>query len=234
MQTRFLPRGVLALAAGTTLALFVRAADETPAAQITFIDPSSAEGRSYRGPGEYAIDRLVMTMITDSAGAVARHTEVAALETFHLKDVPKKNGTVAGLPRITDLKFTSLKLRNPNNAPDAAEKLALAAVNVGLQRGEPPEVLVQKIEQPGKPVEWRVYKPLANIRQCGTCHGIPDEMSPELREALQKKYPEDNATGFVVGQWRGLIRVTVGEPPPPPAPKPAPAPAKSTKPAKRG
>lgn len=209
-------------------------AEETPPpAQATLVDPDSADVRPVRSPGEYAIDRLAMTMITDAAAAVSRGTEVAALQTFHLKDVPMKNGTVAGLPRILAAKLTSLKLRNPANAPDVAEQQALQYVQASLDGGVPPRILIQKVEHPGAAPEWRVYKPLANIRQCGNCHGNPEDMSPELREALQKKYPDDKATGYVTGQWRGLIRVTVGDPPTPPKPA-TPAPAKPAgKPGKR-
>jgi hypothetical protein len=198
-------------------------AEDTSASEprATLVDPTAPEARSYRSAGEYAIDRLVMTMITDSSRAVANGKEVDALATFHLKDVPKKNGTVAGLPRITALKFTSLKLRNPDNAPDFADSAALQEVKTQLAGGVPPRILVQRIERPGGASEWRVYKPLANIRQCGSCHGSMDEMSPELREAIQKKYPKDEANGYRVGEWRGLIRVTVAD-----EPKALPAPKK--------
>ncbi len=187
-------------------------AEETPATVATFVDPMSAEAKPYRATGEYAIDRLVMTMMTDSSAAVAKHEEVAALSTFHLRDVPKKNGTVAGLPRIVDMKLTSLKLRSPQNAPDAAEQLALQKVAVDLEAGNPPRVLVQKVEKADGPVEWRVYKPIANIKACGTCHGKVEDMTPELRAAIAKAYPEDKAHGYQTNEWRGLFRVTVAAP----------------------
>jgi len=198
-------------------------ADDAPPSEIkaSFVDPLAPEARSYRSAGEYAIDRLVMTMITDSARAVSDGKEVEALATFHLKDVPKKNGTVAGLPRITALKFTSLKLRNPDNAPDAADSLALQEVKNQLEGGVPPRILVQRIEPPSGGTEWRVYKPLANIRQCGSCHGPTEQLAPELRDAIAKNYPKDEANGYQVGEWRGLIRVTVAD-----EPKALPAPKK--------
>lgn len=188
--------------------------------KTTFIDPASPEARSYRVAGEYAIDRLVMTMITDSARAVLSGKEAEALDTFHLKDVPMKNGTVAGLPRIGAVKFTSLKLCNPDNAPDPAEQAALKNVQTELEGGVPPRILVQRIEGPTGTAEWRVYKPLANVRQCGSCHGPSDEMAPDLRQAFAKKYPNDAANGYRVGEWRGIIRVTVTD-----EPKALPAPS---------
>jgi hypothetical protein len=132
-----------------------------------------------------------------------------------------KEGLVGGMPRIKGMKLTSLKLRNPANAPDAAEKLALENVKTGLDAGNPPSLLVQKVTLPSGAVEWRVYKPLANIRQCGSCHAKPEEMPEDLRAALAKKYPSDQATGYSLGEWRGLVRVTVADPAPPAPPAPA-------------
>lgn len=190
---------------------------EQAGVQASFLDPDAAEARSFRNAGEYAIDRLMMTMVMDASSAVARHTEVAALATFHLKDVPMKNGTIGGLPRITAMKLTSLKVRNPANAPDAAETLALNKVQQQLERGVSPGVLVQRVELPSGSHEIRVYKPLAVIRQCGTCHADTDAQSPELRLAIQEHYPSDQATGYSLGQFRGLIRVTVADEPAPTA-----------------
>lgn len=188
-----------------------------PEIKSTFVEPTAPEATSYRNAGNYAIDRLTMTMITDCANAVTNHEEVKALATFHLKDVPMKNGTVAGLPRITALKLTSLKLRNPENAPDAAEKAALMRILGEIQGGVPSRILVQKVELADGKSEWRVYKPLANIRQCGSCHSSPAEQSPELRAALAEKYPKDESSSYELNEWRGLIRVTVADTPTPAA-----------------
>ncbi len=199
--------------------------------QATFVDPDSAEAKPYRDVGDRSIDRLAMTMITDAAGAVSRGTEVAALPNCHLKDVPMKDGTVGGLPRITAVKVTSAKLRNPENAPDAGEQAALEKYRIGIELGSPPKLLVQRVDLPNGAKEWRVYKPLVYIRQCGTCHARADEQSTELRTAIAAKYPKDEGTGYSAGQWRGLIRVTVAEPKAVPAAQPA-APAKVEPPAK--
>ena len=195
------------------LAVSLRGEKADQPVKAVFVDPDSPDARSYRTTGEYAIGRLVMTMVTDCANAVARHNELTDLPKFHLKDVPMKGGTVAGLPRITAMKLTSLKLRNPANAPDGPDELALQQFSSDLETGEPPDVMVQKITHAEGKTEWRVYKPLANIRQCGSCHGDPADMPPDLRAALEAKYPKDQAVGHRLGEWRGLIRVTVADPP---------------------
>ena len=43
---------------------------------------------------------------------------------------------------------------------------------------------------------------------CQTCHGPADSLSPELKAALAKDYPHDQATGYVAGEIRGALSVT--------------------------
>lgn len=196
----------------TTAIVALHAADPAAPVQATFLNVDSPEAKPYRDVGDRAIDRFAMTMISEAASSVARDGAVAALAVCHLKNLPTTNGFVAGIPRIKAMKLTSLKLRNPANAPDGAEQLALTKVAGDLDAGEPPNLLVQRIDLPGGAHEWRVYKPLATIRQCMPCHGRTDEQSPELTAALHERYPKDEATGYAPGQWRGLIRVTVSDP----------------------
>lgn len=202
--------GALLMAGPAMFSLY--AADPAAPIQATFVSTDSPEAKPYRDVGDRAIDRFAMTMITEASSSVARDGPVAALAVCHLKNLTNLNGFVSGVPRITDLKLTSLKLRNPANAPDAAEHLALEKVAADLEAGSPPNLLVQRIDLPGGRHEWRVYKPLAVIRQCMPCHGRADDQSAELTAALHERYPKDDATGYAPGQWRGLIRVTVSEP----------------------
>jgi hypothetical protein len=44
---------------------------------------------------------------------------------------------------------------------------------------------------------------------CLQCHGTADTIAPEVRQAIETLYPNDLATGYTVGELRGLIRVTV-------------------------
>ncbi len=44
---------------------------------------------------------------------------------------------------------------------------------------------------------------------CLQCHGTPNQdIAPETLAAIQKLYPGDKATGFKLGDLRGLWRVT--------------------------
>ncbi len=138
-----------------------------------------------------------------------------AVDVCHLKALPLTGEIIAGMPRITGVKRTSLRLRNPANAPDPAEKQALARVEKDLANGILPKVLLQRVERPGSTPEWRVYRPVGVAPACVTCHGPRESLAPDLAARLAARYPDDQATGYAAGQWRGLIRVTVAEAPPP-------------------
>jgi hypothetical protein len=50
-----------------------------------------------------------------------------------------------------------------------------------------------------------VIAPIPTLPLCLTCHGDPKSFSPELKEALGKHYPADQATGFKDGDLRGVF-----------------------------
>lgn len=220
MKTTSAASCLLGLVTGAALA----AADLPPLA-AEFVDPEAAENVEVRDIGERAINRLGLTLVNEVSVAVAKGGAEKAIDVCHLRALPLTGEILAGLPRITGVKRTSLKLRNPANAPDAAEQLALERVEKDLQNGKLPKVLVQRIDRPGGKPEWRVYRPVGVAPQCVTCHGPRESLSPELLARLTERYPQDQATGYATGQWRGLIRVSVGDAPPPPAKAAPKAPA---------
>jgi len=201
---------------GLVTAAALSAADSAPLS-AEFVDPEAAENVGVREAGERAINRLGLTLVNEVSVAVAKGGAEKAIDVCHLRALPLTGEILAGMPRITAVKRTSLKLRNPANAPDAAEQLALQRVAQDLQNGTLPKVLVQRIDGPGGKPEWRVYRPVGVAPPCVTCHGPRESLSPELLARLAERYPQDQATGYATGQWRGLIRVSVGDAPPPPA-----------------
>jgi len=198
-------------------------AAEIPAVTAVFVNPNAAENVEIRDLGGRPINRIGSTLVNEVSSAMAKGGPDKAVDFCHLKALPMTGEIITGMPRITGVKRTSLRLRNPANAPDAAEKLALARVEAEIENGNPPKVLVQRIDLPGAKREWRVYRPVGVAPQCLACHGPKDSMSPALQARLAERYPADQATDYSAGQWRGLIRVTVAEAPAAPPAKAAPA-----------
>jgi hypothetical protein len=104
------------------------------------------------------------------------------------------------------LKRTSYRYRNPLNAPDEAEEEALLFFEEAvLAGGTTPSSFVHQVSEE----EYRYYQPLFLGEFCLQCHGSPEAMDPEVREALAQKYPGDLATGYEAGDFRGVVRVSV-------------------------
>lgn len=178
-------------------------------------DPTTAQ---IRQSGERLIDRIGGSLMVEVERTLATKGLDESVEVMHLKNLaPPK--PVEGKPRVTAIKMTSFRVREPKNAPDEADFAALDLVRISLQSGDaPPKVIVQKVEpSSGAPTEWRVYRPIAVNPKCLLCHGNADSLQPQVRHMLERLYPEDKATGYQAWEWRGLIRVSYELPPAPAA-----------------
>ena len=153
--------------------------------------------------GGLMVNQVNQSLVSDDIGA-----SVAAM---HLKnlELPKP---VAGKPAVTAIKRTSLMIRDPQNAPDAADAAALELISQQLMDGEKPDtMIVQRVERPGKPLEWRVYRPIATSKSCLVCHGDPEKFRPEVKAALDHLYPQDKAVDYQAQEYRGVLRVSLAE-----------------------
>jgi hypothetical protein len=98
------------------------------------------------------------------------------------------------------IRRTTLKPRNPANAPDETDRGVLEKLAA--------------MSPPGATIEWqdevaRYYQPLIVQEVCLNCHGDPASFPAELTEKLADLYPDDQATGYALGDFRGVIRVDV-------------------------
>ena len=91
---------------------------------------------------------------------------------------------------------TSFRLRNPENTPPEWAKGLVAErieESTFLSRGERLAALL--------PIRLQV--------PCLMCHGPAESLPPEVKDALDQHYPNDEATGFEQGQLRGWFWVEV-------------------------
>ncbi|MCX8090370.1 MAG: DUF3365 domain-containing protein [Verrucomicrobiae bacterium] len=111
--------------------------------------------------------------------------------------VAQKHGV--GLKRITH------KPRNPDNQASATELALLRQFQADVAaKRTPAPALVTNANQ-----TVSVYVPIVIPNAlCLMCHGQPGtEISPDLQATLRKLYPNDQATGFGIGDLRGAWRV---------------------------
>jgi len=103
---------------------------------------------------------------------------------------------------------TALKLRNPANAPDAWERETLLGFQAAMDKGVAPAALERFAffanKNGGK--TFRYMKAIPVGQPCLACHG--SNLSPAVQKALGEHYPEDQATGFALGDLRGAFTVS--------------------------
>ena len=118
---------------------------------------------------------------------IAKGGPEKAVDVCHLKALPLTGEILSGMPRITGVKRTSLRIRNPANTPDAAEQMALLRVEKDMKAGVLPKVLVQRITQrpPGNTAEEPAAQPVHGDPGTGAPHDSAGSMRaarPERRE----------------------------------------------------
>jgi len=104
------------------------------------------------------------------------------------------------------LKQTSLKVRNPSNAPDEWEKKVLTFM-------ETPEYPHDKgfgetLKTHGNKI-YRYMKPIYVEAACLPCHENEEKVKPAIKLFLKNKYPFDEAFGYKEGDLRGGISLTI-------------------------
>lgn len=100
---------------------------------------------------------------------------------------------------------TSLRVRNPENAPTDWQRIQLLAMDKQpVKNGKPVEVW-QVSEASGQPA-FQYMSAIPTQKLCLGCHG--KSIAPEVKAKLTELYPEDKATGFSEGELRGAFVVT--------------------------
>ena len=103
----------------------------------------------------------------------------------------------------------SLRERNPKAVPDAWERAALEEFDRRVAAGEPPMALekAERVEAGGT-ATLRYVRALPVAPLCLQCHGETAQMDAGVKARLGQLYPHDRATGYAVGQVRGVITLS--------------------------
>jgi len=130
---------------------------------------------------------------------------VRAIEVCQVKapaiasDISKKKGW--------QVARTSLKTRNPANAPDSWERMVLKRFDEQKAQGIDAKKLEHYavVEENGVK-KFRYMKAIPTGGVCMNCHGAT--MAPEVAQKIEKLYPNDQATGYKAGDVRGAFTIT--------------------------
>ena len=168
-------------------------ADEQPDVSAE-VKTSRAAARQFGGALQEALRQAIKTggpvngiaVCHDQAGQIAA-------------DLGSKQDMIVGR--------TSLKIRNPGNAPDNWELAVLKQFEARKAQGEPTDKLefFAVIEDDQGQKTFRYMKAIPTGALCLACHG--DKLDPEVDAKLKALYPNDTARGFKEGDLRGAFTI---------------------------
>lgn len=174
--------------------------------------PTKLENEMIVTAGNQISKDLVKSLKSELQVAIKEGGLNMAIEVCNLKAIPLTRiiAKHADAKNI-NIKRTSNKFRNPINAPDKPESLALKHFKELKASGKNlPEYFTQKITFDGE-TYYNYYKPMKMAAVCLTCHGDVSTIVPEVRNQIAELYPEDKAVDYKEGDFRGLIRIKFPE-----------------------
>ena len=162
------------------------------------LEPRAAQSRA-------AVKEFMLTLKGELKQAMERGGAVNAISVCKIK-----------APAIADdlstqkgwrVARTSLKVRNPSNAPDDWERSALEDFDERNAQGENPDTMeyYEVVEESGGPV-FRYMKAIPTGHMCLQCHG--ENIDAAVAAKLESLYPADQAHGFKAGDIRGAFTIT--------------------------
>ena len=99
---------------------------------------------------------------------------------------------------------TSLRFRNPANAPEPWETSVLLEFEQQANAAEPATALEHFVQEADGTIRYMAAIKTGPV--CLACHGAP--LSADLGEILDADYPHDRARGYALGDVRGAFSVT--------------------------
>ncbi len=145
------------------------------------------------------------TLLQKVSGAIAEGGAAHAVDFCNIQAMPLTD-SIAAKNGVTIQRVTN-KARNSANALSGEREIALfQKIQDSLQNGSAqPHYLLE--DEDGRTV---YYKPIfLGMPTCLQCHGTPDkDIEAATLAKIKEKYPDDAATGYMLGQLRGLWKIT--------------------------
>jgi hypothetical protein len=142
---------------------------------------------------------------THLRAALTQAGPLAAVEVCQVQAprIAKESGAQQG----ADIGRTSLKVRSPANAPDAWEAQVLADFAARQAKGEALDKMeYYAVVAQDNQRQFRYMKAIAVQQPCLLCHG--ETLEPSLQAKITTLYPQDQATGYKLGDLRGAFSVS--------------------------
>ena len=173
--------------------------------QKRIIESSENELNKIETVGSVISKKLLSTLQAELLKEMRTGNPSSAINLCNIKALPLTNELLNSDQNILTIKRTTEKYRNPLNQPDSLELIALRYFQNNWQKN--PETYVQKVEENGA-VYFKYYKALGMKGLCISCHGEQSKLDNDVQQKLTELYPNDKATGYKVGDFRGAISIT--------------------------
>lgn len=181
-----------------------QAPTEAPKAEQTQAEapakPAAPDKAMLVASAKTAIQALGGTLKSELQAAMQAGGPVEALHVCNTKapEIASKVSAENGM----QVSRTSLKNRNPDNAPTDWQVAVLNDFETRKAAGEDPAGLsyAEIVDN-----EFRFMKAIPTGTMCLNCHGT--DISPAVTAKLGELYPDDKATGFKEGDLRGAFVV---------------------------
>lgn len=167
-----------------------------------------AAGPAPQEIGDEVAGRLFANLMTTLQEKIATEGPEAAIAYCRLEALPLTAQVAEEFPSVKNVRRTALRIRNPANGPDAADRSVLEEWLNAWNPAAPPKPVMKELTAEDGTKEVRYYRPVPVMSACLTCHGSGDEISPNVRAAIGRDYPQDEAVDFQEGDLRGAIVVT--------------------------
>lgn len=155
-----------------------------------------------------ASERLVMSFTGRLKGelmaAIAAHEPVGAIKVCKevapaIADSTSTDGWT--IRRVTD------RFRNPDNRATLAELEIMGQFDDSTA-----PKFIERWDKTDSTNTYSYYEPIRVGSLCLNCHGELQTLAPGVMQAVRKQYPGDKATGYQVGDLRGMFVVTADWP----------------------
>jgi hypothetical protein len=161
--------------------------------------------------GDQIAKEVMTSLKKELLQAIQDGGPVNAVSICKLEAIPISEIVAASSERNIDIKRTSNKFRNPDNAPNAKEAEALYYFENLIAEGKPiPEFHLQKSTEEDQ-IIYYYYKPMKVAHECLICHGNKQQINEETSQIIAELYPNDKAKDYKAGDFRGLIRIKITE-----------------------
>ncbi len=168
---------------------------------VTFAEPDTGHAGMVEAAAEFS-GRLRTAL----QSAMRAGGPVAAIEVCH-QQAPTI-ATEVGAERGLLVRRTGVRLRNPGNVADPMDQQLMEDFSRQMAEGADPANLSDLSSTPDGRLRYSRAIPVEAV--CLACHG--ETLAPAVSEAVGAHYPEDRATGFRLGELRGLLVVETLKP----------------------